>query len=301
MDTKFDVIIIGGSSAGLSAGLALGRAIRNVLIIDSGKPCNRQTPHSHNFLTHDGETPSQIMEAAWRDVAAYPTVQFINGTVTDVSGNDKNFAVTINEDNKGFRASKIIFATGVKDIMPGIEGFAECWGISVIHCPYCHGYEYRGKRTGILANGDVGFELAKMISNWTKHLTLFTNGDADFTTEQHEDLKRNNIQIIEKEIARLVHQNGYITQIAFKDGGSNDIDALYARPPFVQHTDAPEKLNCEFTEQGYIKIDMINKTTVPGVFACGDNTTPMRTLSAAIASGTLAGVAVSKELTQEQF
>ncbi|RVT98524.1 NAD(P)/FAD-dependent oxidoreductase [Mucilaginibacter limnophilus] len=298
--SQFDVIIIGGSSAGLSAGLALGRALRKVLIIDNGKPCNRQTPHSHNFLTHDGHTPADIMEVAKRDVQAYPTVQFLDATVTDVTGHNTAFTVTVNATTH-YYAGKIIFATGVKDIMPYMEGFAECWGISVIHCPYCHGYEYRGKITGILANGDTGFELAKMISNWTDQLTLFTNGAATFTDEQHKALIKNNIRITDSEISHLIHKDGYIEQVVFKDEGSIAINALYARLPFVQHTDAPEKLGCEFTEQGHIKIDMINKTSVPGVFACGDNTTAMRTLSAAIASGTLAGVAVSKDLTQEQF
>ncbi|MGE4512522.1 MAG: NAD(P)/FAD-dependent oxidoreductase, partial [Chryseobacterium sp.] len=144
MENNFDVIIIGGSYAGLSAGMALGRSLRNVLIIDSEKPCNRQTPHSHNFITQDGKRPKEISDLAKEQVAKYETVSFFNGTVIKTSKNDNGFEVETSYGEK-FTAKKIILATGLKDIMPDIEGFSECWGISVIHCPYCHGYEVKDR------------------------------------------------------------------------------------------------------------------------------------------------------------
>ncbi|MBE9586066.1 NAD(P)/FAD-dependent oxidoreductase [Mucilaginibacter sp. JRF] len=299
--TKFDVIIIGGSNSGLSAGMALGRALYNTLIIDSGKPCNRQTPHSHNFIMHDGWTPADMHAAAKKDVLAYPTVQYLNGTATAVTGSTNNFELTIAESDTVYHTKKIIIATGIKDTFPDIEGFAECWGISIIHCPYCHGYEYKHEETGILANGDMGFEMAKLISNWTKKLTVFTNGKADFTDEQREAMGRNNINIVETTISKFEHQDGYIDQLIFSDGESFSLKALYARLPFTQHTDIPEKLGCEFNEQGYIKVDMMQKTNVSGVFACGDSTSPMRAVSAAVASGGMAGVVAGKEIHEERF
>src|SRR5687767_8830866 len=154
---NFDVIIIGGSYAGLSAAMALGRALRNVLIIDSGKPCNRQTPHSHNFITQDGNSPKQIASVAKEQVAKYNTVEFLDGLATTATKTEKGFEVST-QSGQQFFTKKIILATGLKDNMPAIPGFAECWGITVIHCPYCHGYEVRNVKTGVLGNGDFGVE-----------------------------------------------------------------------------------------------------------------------------------------------
>ncbi|MCC8410642.1 NAD(P)/FAD-dependent oxidoreductase [Mucilaginibacter sp. UR6-1] len=299
--TKFDVIIIGGSNSGLSAGMALGRSLFNTLIIDSGKPCNRQTPHSHNFIMHDGWTPADMHTAAKKDVLAYPNVKYLNGTATTLTGSNNNFELTLAESDKTYQAKKVIITTGIKDIFPDIAGFAECWGISIIHCPYCHGYEYRDEETGILANGDIGYDLAKLISNWTNKLTVFTNGKATFTGEQQQVLNRNNINIIEANITGVEHQDGYINKLQLSNGESLALKALYARLPFIQHTDIAEKIGYEFTEQGYIKVDMLQKTSVQGIFASGDCTSPMRAVSAAVASGTMAGVAAGKELMEERF
>src|SRR3954447_10332040 len=202
----FDVMIVGGSYSGLAAGMALGRALRKVLIIDSGKPCNRQTPHSHNFLTQDGNTPIDIATLARQQVEMYNTVAFFNGLATNGAKTENGFEIQVTS-GETFRAKKLIFATGVKDLIPNMEGYAECWGISVLHCPYCHGYEVRNERTGILGNGEYGFEFFKVISNWTKDLMLFTNGASALTTEQAEKLEGNHIQIVEKEIEKLEHIN----------------------------------------------------------------------------------------------
>ena len=179
----FDVIIVGGSYSGLAAGMALGRSLRRVLIIDSGKPCNRQTPHSHNFITQDGKTPKEIATLAKQQVEKYETVTFFNGLATNGVKTKEGFEIQT-ASGETFFAKKIIFATGIKDIMADIEGYADCWGISVLHCPYCHGYEVRNEITGILGNGEYGFEFSGLISNWTKKLTLFTNGKSTLTTEQ---------------------------------------------------------------------------------------------------------------------
>jgi thioredoxin reductase len=299
MENNFDVIIIGGSYAGLSAGMALGRSLRNVLIIDSGKPCNRQTPHSHNFITQDGKRPKEISELAKEQVTKYETVSFFNGTAIKTSKSDNGFEVETGCGEK-FTAKKIILATGVKDIMPDIEGFSECWGISVIHCPYCHGYEVKGKKTGILSNGDLAFEFSKIVFNLSKDLTLFTNGESTLNREQTDKFSQNKIVITEKEIQKIVHHNGQIEKMIFKDGSESEMEALYAKIPFEQNMNT-EDLNLELTEHGFIKIDQFHKTSTEGVFACGDNTTMMRSVANAVAQGNFAGVMVNKELSQEEF
>lgn len=296
----FDVIIIGGSYSGLSAGMALGRSLRKVLIIDDGKPCNRQTPHSHNFLTHDGRTPKEIATLARQQVEKYDTVSFFNGLAVDGGKTETGFTIKV-ASGETFSAKKLIFATGVKDIMPAIPGLSECWGITVLHCPYCHGYEVKNETTGILSNGDEGFEFAALISNWTKDLTLLTNGASTLTADQLNKLDKHQIKVVEKVIEKLEHANGRLQQVIFKDGTTLAPTALYTRVPFTQHCAIPEALGCEITTDGYIKIDAMQKTSIPGVFACGDNTTRMRTVSGAVGTGTMAGAVANREIIMEAF
>lgn len=296
---NFDVIIIGGSYAGLSSALALGRSMRDVLIIDSGFPCNRQTPHSHNFITQDGEKPSVITEKAKLQVLNYNTVKFYNGLAIGGKKVNNSFIISTNSGEE-FTAMKLIFATGIKDMIPEIKGFSECWGISVIHCPYCHGYEFRNQKTAIISNGEKAIHLAPLVNNLSNSLTILTSGRAEFTAEELEKLKRNKIQINENEISEFEHENGQIKNIIFKDGSKTNFNAVYASVPFKQHSEIPIDLGCELTEQGYIKIDGFQKTTVSGVFACGDNS-GMRSIANAVYTGNIAGAMTNKELADEQF
>lgn len=296
----FDIIIIGGSYSGLAAAMALGRALKTVLIIDDNKPCNRQTPHSHNFLTNDGKTPAAIAALAKQQVSNYDTVTFFSGTAVNGYKTTNGFQIETATGER-FSARKIIFATGIKDLLPAIDGLAECWGISVIHCPYCHGYEVRNEKTGILGNGDIAFDFTRLIYNWTKDLTLFTNGVAALTAEQIEKLQQHQVSIIEKEIERLEHTNDSLQNIIFKDGSKLSIKALYAPVPFEQHCKIPESLGCELTDEGYIKVDGAMETTVKDVYAIGDNAAKMRTVANAVAMGTTAGMTISKKMILEVF
>jgi thioredoxin reductase len=297
---NFDVIIIGGSYAGLSSAMALGRALRNVLVIDSGLPCNRQTPYSHNFITQDGTKPSEIAEKAKAQVLKYDTVKFLNDLAVSGKKTEIGFAITT-ETGETFEAKKLVFATGVKDIMPDIKGFSECWGITVLHCPYCHGYEVKGEKTGILVNGNFALHYVRLICNWTKELTIFTNGKSSFTQEQTDKIFKNNIPIVEKEIAEIRHKNGNVQQIVFKDNSTFDLKAIYSQPNFEQHCKIPEMLGCELTEQGLIKVDMFQKTTIENIFACGDNSHPLRTVANAVATGNIVGTIVNNGMTEEEF
>ena len=297
---NFDVIIVGGSYSGLAAAMALGRALRKVLIIDSGKPCNRQTPYSHNFLTQDGKTPKEIAALAKQQVLMYKSVAFLSDWATSGSKTGNGFQIQTSAGGI-FTASKLIFATGIKDAMPNIKGFAECWGISVLHCPYCHGYEIRNETTGILGNGEYGFEFAKLISNWTTDLTLFTNQASSLTNEQTAKIKRHHIKVVEKEIEKFEHINGQLENLIFKDGSKTKVKAVYTRLLFEQHCSIPEQLGCELTEDGYIKIDALHKTTVEGIFACGDNVTRMRTVANSVSMGTTTGMVLNKVLVEEGF
>lgn len=297
---QYDVIIVGGSYSGLAAGMALGRALRKVLIIDNGNPCNKNTPYSHNFLTNDGKTPKEIARLARQEVAMYGSVRLLDALVVSGEKTETGFAVQV-QTGEIFTARKLIFATGVRDVMPDIPGFSDCWGISALHCPYCHGYEVRHQKTGILANGDTGYAFSALISNWTNDLTLYTNGKSTLSDQQTEKLAEHNIPVVEDEIVRLEHDRGYLQNICFRDGSKTPVTALYAHLPFVQHSAIPQSLGCDLTTEGYIQIDAAQKTTVHGVYACGDNASRIRTVANAVSTGTTTGLMVNRALIEEVF
>jgi thioredoxin reductase len=297
---EFEVIVIGGSYAGLQAGMTLGRALRKVLIIDSGKPCNAQTPHSHNFLTRDGETPAAITKVALEQLKTYNTVQLLQGKAVKGEKKDQRFTVTT-EAGEIFTSKKLIITTGIKDLIPEIPGVAECWGISVIHCPYCHGYEVANQPTGILGNGEGGFETVKLIQHWTKDLTLFTNGPSTLTAEMVAQVKRKNIRIIETPVKAVIHEKGHLSEVELADGTKVPLKAVYARLPFIQHSEIPAQLGCEFTESGHIKVVDFGKTSVDGVYAAGDNCSMMRGVANAVSAGLAAAAFVNREMIWEEF
>jgi thioredoxin reductase len=274
------------------------------LVIDAGKPCNRQTPHSHNFITRDGETPAALRKKALEQVSAYSTVHFTDDEVITAHGMNNAFGVKT-AAGKHYTAKRILLATGVKDIPLPIPGFAECWGISVLHCPYCHGYEVRDEALGIIANGDMGFEYAKLINHWSEDLTVFTNGTATFNAEQLKKLQGHNINIIEHEIASMHHTNGYLDKLVFKNGETHALKAVFARGAIQMHNNIAEQLGCGLHTEGMLNgllvADDFGKTSSPGVFAAGDNIIAMRSVAAAVAAGNKTGAVINKELIDEMF
>lgn len=291
MKTLFDAIIIGGSYAGLSAAMTLGRSMRQVLIIDSNKACNRFAPHSHNFITQDGQTPAAIAEAARIQVLAYPTIQVVQGLAVAARGEDGAFEMEI-ETGEVYKAKKLLFATGLRDLLPEIEGLKECWGKSVIHCPYCHGYEVKGVPTGILMNDERVIDVARLIGHWSADLTIYTNGMAQFDVEALPS----KVRVIQASIQALVHQQGQLERITFKNGASYGVDVLYYRPVSKQHCSLPEDIGCVLTEGGHLEVDVFQQTTVAGILAAGDCATYFRAVSVAVAEGTKAGATLNRQL-----
>lgn len=294
------MIIIGGSYAGLSAALSLGRSLRKVLVIDSGNPCNRVTPYSHNFLTNDGSRPKAIHDKARAQLTGYQSVTYLEGLATEASQIDNIFEVSTAK-SQVFRAKKLLFTTGVTDTVPNISGFAECWGKSILHCPYCHGFESKGLKTGVLGNGDMGYELAKTISHWAGGLTLYTNGSSTLSPEEVLKLNKHNISVVQNEIDYIEHDNGQVARLHFADTEPEDIRALYTQLPFIQQCSLPEGMGCAMTEKGFIEIDKCLQTTVPGVYAAGDCVSLFRSVANAVAMGSKAGAMINKCLIEEDF
>lgn len=296
----YDVIIIGGSYAGLAAALALGRSLRRTLILDAGNPCNRQAPHSQNFLTQDGQTPSEMSALAQKQVLRYPSVSLRNTSATDARATTQGFEVSTEEGNV-FRCRKLIMASGIRDAFPDIQGIRDCWGISVIHCPYCHGFEHKGQRAGILANGQAAMHLAPLVHNLNKDLCILSNGPGDFDANQRARLQRNGVRLRETPLEALLHTKGQLYAVRFHDGSEMKLDTLYAVLPFHQGSALPEKLGCRIDAYGYLAVNEFYETSIAGVYACGDNTSLMRSLSKTVFSGNVAGASANKALAEEDF
>jgi thioredoxin reductase len=297
---NYDVIIIGGSYAGLSAALVLGRSLRRVLVIDAGKPCNRQTPHSHGFLTRDGETPTQLAAIAREQVGQYPTVSFESGIAITARQVDGGFRVCT-DNGESYEGRKLILATGLLDVLPDIPGFADCWGRSVLHCPYCHGYEVHSQPLGVLANGETGYEMATLIQQWSRQLTLFTNGSSTLTDEQRQVLTQLAIPIIETPVTAIEHNDGFMTALVLADGSKVTPKAVFARVPLLQTSNIGEQLGCQFTEHKLIQVNDFGMTSVPGVYAAGDTTTMMRQVANAVAGGAKTGAVLNRELITDDL
>jgi len=296
----YDVIIIGGSYAGLSAAMSLGRCLRKVLVIDSNNSCNKQAPFAHNFLTNDGINPQEIRDQSKKQITEYKTVTFLSGLAVDAFALENSYEV-ITEDGQKFTSKKVLFATGVTDTLPNIQGFSECWATSVLHCPYCHGYEVKNLKTGVLGNGDMGYELAKIINHWTDDLTLYTNGTSTLTPEEVLKLNKHNIKVVENEIDYIEHENGQIKQLHFKDTPPDEMVALYTQLPFMQQCSLPEKLGCDLTEKGFIFVNKSMESTVHGIFGAGDCLSLFRSIAHAVAQGNKAGAIINKCLIEEEF
>lgn len=200
-----------------------------------------------------------------------------------------------------FTAPKLLLATGVIDLLPALPGFADCWGISVLHCPYCHGYEVGDQRLGVIGNGAMGFEFARLIHNWSRQITLFTDGPATLMAEQRAVLARHDIAVVETPLAGIAHTHGQLRAVQLADGTAYPLEAVFARVPFEQAGTLARQLGCAFTEMGHIQVDDMLRTGVPGLFAAGDATTPFRAISAAVAAGGKAGAHMNMELIVENF
>lgn len=293
---NYEVIIIGGSFAGLSAALTLGRVLRRVLIVDSGSPCNHQAPYSHNFITQDGQSPSVLFQIAKDQVLKYETVKIHSDLIVNATRTKQGFDVST-KTGKQFSSKKLLLATGVNDILPPIKGFSACWGISALHCAYCHGFEVRGKSIGVI--GNVNFDFIKLISQLSNDITVFANGSQTFFSTPDKMLETMKIQIYHDEIAGFEHTNGRITQVTLANGNTKEVDAVFAKVPFVLPGTLHLQLGCTLTETGLIKTDESFRTTIPGLYAAGDNSSRRRSLSIASAAGTVAGMSLNTEIVEE--
>lgn len=292
-----DVLIIGGSFAALSAALYLGRARRDVCVVDAGLPRNRFAAQAHGLFGHDGSTPAAILEAARSQVAAYPTVSLVGGTVQEVVGQEGDFTATLS-DGQRRRASYLLLAYGVSDLLPDLPGLAERWGRTVLHCPYCHGYEFAGRPLGVINPSPMAAHHTMLIADWGP-TTLFLDGGAPPPPEEREELARRGIRVEAAPVAALMGEGLALSAVALQDGRSVPVEALYLGVRTRPNSDLALRLGCA-VEDGMagevIATDEFQETSVSGVFAAGDIARDMHSATGASADGMVAGTAIHRAL-----
>lgn len=290
-----DVIIIGGSYAGLAAALQLGRARRDVLVLDAGQRRNRFVRHAHGFLGSDGQPPEAIVERGRANVRAYATVTLREALATDVRAIDGGFAVRAGDDEH--RARRLILATGVRDELPAIAGLAERWGRGVFHCPYCDGYERDRGPLAVLAAGASSVHHALLIADWGP-TTLLVNGAIDLDAAELARLADRGVAIERGAVAAIAGAPPAL-EIQLRDGRALAVAGLFIAPRTVPNEQFAAQLGCEL-EAGplgrFYRTDAAKETTVPGVFACGDVATAQTAVAMAVSDGTRAGVAAHQSL-----
>ncbi len=297
---RFDVMIVGGSSAGLSAALVLGRARRSVLVFDDGKPCNRFSHASHGFMTRDGSRPDDLLQIAREQLTPYDTVTLQRSTVIRVTQSDSGFRVET-DAGQVHTARKLLLATGVSDTLPAIEGIERFWGTSVFHCPYCDGWEVRDQAIVVYNDSETAFHQVMLLHPWTHKLTLCTGGTNKLTSEERARIAKNGIRIIDTPVTRVEGSDGKIERVVLADDSRVECVTIFVHVVVGQRTSFPHDLGCAFTEQGLVQVDVFAQTSVAGVYAAGDMATPMRSVAIAVAQGATAAFGINHALAGEDF
>lgn len=293
----YDVIIIGGSFAGLSAATYIARARRSVCIIDAGSPRNRFAAHSHGFFAQDGSNPLAMLATARSQVEAYPTVAFIEGEAISAVKVPAGFSIKL-ATGTALESARLILAFGISDELPDIPGLIERWGKSVLHCPYCHGFEFSGQRLGVLYLSPRSIHQAMLIADWGP-TTLYLNGSAEPDDDSLAQLRKRGVDIERTPVKALHGAGTLLTAIELVDGRTPPVEALYLGPRTRLNSEIAQQLGVELDDGTFgsvIRTDDTMMTTVFGVYAAGDITRSVHNVTWASADGVTAGMAVHRSL-----
>ncbi len=287
-----DVIIIGGSFAGLAAALQLGRARRKVIVLDTGLPRNRFADHSHGMLGHDHKPPLDILTEAREQLARYPSVRLISARADSVSGAMDDFSV-LTGDGQTLGARRLILSYGVADQMLGVPGFAEGWGTSIVACPYCDGFEVAGRHWGLIWSGPPSHNYVRLYHDWTDTLTVFAHGH-DIPPDVRDDLARRRVHVVDGLITELNHLESHNVTVKLDAGPAVAVDILFAHPRNKPSARLHESLDLATvdTPQGIaLKVDERRQTSTPGIYAAGDlANAAMHSVTTASWQGAMAGI-----------
>jgi thioredoxin reductase len=304
MNESYDVVVIGGGAAGLSGAVALARSRRSVLVADAGEPRNGPAAEVHNFFTRDGTPPAELYAAGRAEVTRYGG-HIESGPVTALGRAGELFRAEIN--GQVVTARRLLVATGLRDELPDVPGLAERWGIDVLHCPYCHGWEVRDERVGILATGPGSVHQALLFRQLTPHVTLLGHTAGPFAAEQAEQFAALGIPVIDGLVARVEAAAGHLTGARLADGTRVDLDVLVVAPRFTANADLLAALGLAAEEMSVggqvfatrVASDPTGATGVPGVYVAGNITDPQAQVVTAAGAGLMAGAAINADLVMQ--
>jgi len=292
---EYDAVVVGAGPAGLNAALVLGGARREVLLLDGGPTRNAPSTAAHGVFTRDGAAPGQLKTLGLADLAPYP-VTVRPGVAREVRPWGGGFA--LRHDGGWVGTRRLLFATGVRDVLPNVPGLGARWGRTVHHCPYCDGWPNREAALGVLGSHQEGHHLALSVRAWSDRVVLLTDGPDELTDEQREDLRRVGVPVCTTPILRLEGRD--TVRVRFRGGERLDLDALFLNPTQVQSSTLPAALGCELNEKSRVVVNENGMTSVRGVWAAGDLTGAPQYVMSAASAGMLAAVSLNTTLIHEE-
>ena len=292
----YDVVIVGGGAAGLSAALVLGRARRRVAVIDAGEPRNAPAAHMQGYLSRDGLPPRQLLEIGRSEVRGYG-VEIIGDRVVGIT---EGFSVA-QQEGPTLQARRVLLALGVSDEIPDVPGLRDRWGRDVLHCPYCHGWEVRDRPLGVLGAHPGAVLHAQLIRQWSDDVVLFEH-TLELTITERRDLAARGIRVVPGLVTGVAVEDDELRGVRLADGSVEPRAALFIRPVNVLHPDGlAASLGCEFTSEGFVRVDATGRTSVPGVWAAGNIVDPRAQVITAAGAGSAAAIAINADLVQDDI
>jgi thioredoxin reductase len=294
----FDVVVVGGGPAGLSAALVLGRMRRRVLVVDTDSPANAVSNAMHGFLSHDGTPPAEVRRAGREQLRAYETVEYRRLAARAARRLPAGgFEVDL-EDGAEVAARRLVLAHGMRYGLPDLEGVAEVWGRHVFHCPYCHGWEVRDRAIAVYGRGDRAVHQALLLVSLSDDVVVLTDGDADLPAEQAERLAAAGVELMDGRVERIREEGGEL-RIVFTGRAALGRHALFIQPELALASDLAVSLGAALTEVGSVETDAAGQTTVRGLYAAGDAGSTVQSVAVATGSGARAAYAINAELAME--
>lgn len=294
----YDVIIVGGGPAGLSAALLLVRSRRSVLLFDTGKPRNARSLGMHGYLTRDGILPLHFLELARAELGTYG-IEIRHEKVVTARGSDGDFTI-MPERGEEARARKVLIATGLVDRLPAVQGIDQFYGTSVFHCPYCDGWEVRDRSVAVMGRRKSAIALSASLATWTHEVTLLTNGGGTLHPRLQSFLDERGVRVLTGKVERLEGTDGTLERIHLKNRPPLDVRALFISYGYEQHSDLARQLGCAFTSKGVARTNKFQYAGAPGVYVAGDASRDMQMVIVAAAEGAKAGAAINMALQQQR-
>ena len=302
---EFDVVVVGGGAAGLSAALVLTRARRRVAVVDAGQPRNAPAAHMQGFLGSDGLPPTELLAAGRTEVAGYGG-HLLPGTVTGITvqapsgaAARRSLEVTL-EGGRTLRTRRVLVTTGLRDELPDLPGIRERWGRDLLHCPYCHGHEVRDQPLGVLGGTPEALAHAHLVRQWSHDVVFFANGSR-LTANEREQLAARTICVVDAPVVRLVVEDDHLTGVELATGQVVPRTAVFVRPRFVPHDDLLTALGCATQDNGWVAVDATGRTSVRDVWAAGNAVNPRAQVITAAGEGSAAAIAINNDLVDEDL